>query len=130
MYDKGKEELYRRIKSFHYAIDGWWYVIRTQHNAWIHAIVSLVILGLGLWLRLDRHEWAIILLTMMAVWMGEFMNTAIEAVVDMTMPDHHPLAKVAKDVAAAAVLVGAMGATLIGLLILGPPLYERLFGLS
>lgn len=128
MYDKGKDELYSRVKSFHYAIEGWWYVIRTQHNAWIHAIVSLLVFGLGFWLGLDRHDWAIILLTMMAVWMGEFMNTAIEAVVDMVMPDYHPLAKVAKDVAAAAVLVGAVGATLIGLLILGPPLYGRLFG--
>jgi diacylglycerol kinase len=65
---------------------------------------------------------------MMAVWMAEFMNTALEAVVDMVMPDLHPLAKVAKDIAAAAVLVGAIGAVLIGLLILGPPLWARFFG--
>jgi diacylglycerol kinase (ATP) len=128
MYDKGRNELYSRIKSFHYAFHGWWYVIRTQRNAWIHAVISLIIFGLGFWLQIGRFEWAIILLTMMAVWMGEFVNTAIEAIVDMIMPDHHPLAKVAKDVAAAAVLVGAMGAVLIGLLILGPPLYARLFG--
>jgi diacylglycerol kinase (ATP) len=128
MYNTGRDELYSRIKSFHYAFSGWWYVIRTQRNAWIHAIISLMVFGLAFWLRIDRHEWAIILLAMMAVWMGEFMNTAIEAVVDMTMPDPHPLAKIAKDVAAAAVLVGAMGAALIGLLILGPPLYGRLSG--
>jgi diacylglycerol kinase (ATP) len=128
MYNTGRDELYSRIKSFHYAFSGWWYVIRTQRNAWIHAIISLVVFGLAFWLRIDRYEWAIILLAMMAVWMGEFMNTAIEAVVDMTMPDPHPLAKIAKDVAAAAVLVGAMGAVLIGLLILGPPLFERLSG--
>jgi diacylglycerol kinase len=64
----------------------------------------------------------------MAVWMAEFMNTALEAVVDMAMPGLHPLAKVAKDIAAAAVLVGAIGAVLIGLLILGPPLWARFFG--
>jgi diacylglycerol kinase (ATP) len=128
MYNTGRDELYSRIKSFYYAFSGWWYVIRTQRNAWIHAIISLVVFGLAFWLRIDRYEWAIILLAMMAVWMGEFMNTAIEAVVDMTMPDPHPLAKIAKDVAAAAVLVGAMGAVLIGLLILGPPLFERLSG--
>jgi diacylglycerol kinase (ATP) len=128
MYNKGRDELYSRIKSFHYAFYGWWYVIRTQRNAWIHAIISLMVFGLAFWLRIDRHEWAIILLAMMAVWMGEFMNTAIEAVVDMTMPNPHPLAKIAKDVAAAAVLVGAMGAVLIGLLILGLPLFERLSG--
>jgi diacylglycerol kinase len=90
--------------------------------------VSTAVLLLGLWLHITRQEWAILILTMMAVWMAEFMNTALEAVVDMAMPDLHPLAKVAKDIAAAAVLVGAIGAVLIGLLILGPPLWARFFG--
>lgn len=120
-------EFYSRIKSFHYAFAGWWYVLRTQHNAWIHALVSLVVFALGFWLQISRQEWAIILLTVMAVWMAEFMNTALEAVVDMASPDFHPLAKIAKDVAAAGVLVGAASAVLIGLLILGPPLWQRLF---
>ena len=122
------DELYSRARSFRYASAGWWYVLRTQHNAWIHGLVSTAVLVLGLWLQITRQEWAIIILTMMAVWMAEFMNTALEAVVDMTMPEPHPLAKVAKDVAAAAVLVGAIGSVLIGLLILGPPLWTKLFG--
>ena len=123
-----KKELYDRAKSFQYAFEGWWFVLRTQHNAWIHAFITTVIVGLAWWLRLPARDWAVLILTFMAVWIAEFMNTAIEAVVDMTMPDVHPLAKVAKDVAAAAVLVGAMGAILIGLLLLGPPLWARLFG--
>ena len=123
-----KKELYDRAKSFQYAFEGWAFVLRTQHNAWIHAIITTVIVGLGFWLRLPARDWAVLILTFMAVWMAEFMNTAIEAVVDMTMPEVHPLAKVAKDVAAAAVLVGAMGAILIGLLLPGPPLWQRLFG--
>ena len=127
LYHRGRTELYHRVKSFQYAFEGWWYVIRTQRNAWIHAIVSVVVMGLALWLRVSRYDWAILILTMMAVWMGEFLNTALEAIVDMSMPDPHPLAKIAKDVAAAAVLVGAIGAILIGLLILGPPLWLRLF---
>ena len=126
--NKVTNELYSRASSFRYAFAGWWFVLKTQHNAWIHALVSTAVLLLGLWLHLTRQEWAILILTMMAVWMAEFMNTALEAVVDMTMPDLHPLAKVAKDVAAAAVLVGAIGAVVIGLLILGPPLWARLFG--
>ena len=121
-------ELYNRAKSFQYAFEGWWYVLRTQHNAWIHAVITLAVAGVGLWLKLPLRDWAVLILTFMAVWMAEFMNTAIEAVVDMTMPDVHPLAKIAKDVAAAAVLVGALGAVLIGLLLLGPPLWARLFG--
>ncbi|MCB8945627.1 MAG: diacylglycerol kinase family protein [Ardenticatenaceae bacterium] len=119
-------ELYSRARSFRYAFAGWWYVLRTQHNAWIHALVSTAVFLLGLYCQITRQEWAILILTIMAVWMAEFMNTALEAVVDMTMPHPHPLAKIAKDVAAAAVLVGAIGAVLIGLLIIGPPLWAKL----
>lgn len=120
-----------RLDSFRHAYAGWWYMLRTQHNAWIHAIISTAVFVLGLWLGLGRLEWAIILLTMALVWMAEFINTALEAVVDLASPDLHPLAKVGKDVAAAAVLVGAVTAILVGLLILGPPLWARvniLFG--
>ena len=119
-------ELYSRVKSFQYAFEGWWYVLRTQHNAWIHAVISFAVLGMGFWLKLSTQDWAIIILAMMAVWMAEFMNTALEALVDMASPEFHPLAKVAKDVAAAAVLVGALGAVLVGFLIMGPPLLQKL----
>lgn len=125
---RGREELQRRALSFRYAFEGWWYVLRTQRNAWIHAAVSVVVFALGFWLKLSRLEWAIIIVTTMGVWMAEFVNTALEAVVDMVTPEYHPLAKIAKDVAAAAVLVGAIGAVLVGLLILGPPLWQQLFG--
>jgi diacylglycerol kinase len=124
-----KSEIYNRAKSFQYAFEGWRHVLRTQHNAWIHAVVSLAVFVMALWLGLPGLEWAVLILTVMAVWMAEFMNTAIEAVVDMTMPEIHPLAKVAKDVAAAGVMVGAAGAVVIGLIILGPPLWERVSGL-
>lgn len=121
-------EIERRALSFVYAFEGWGHVLRTQRNAWIHSIFSVMVFALAFWLGLSRIEWAILLLTTMAVWMAEFVNTALEAVVDMVMPDYHPLAKTAKDVAAATVLVGALGAILIGLLILGPPLWQRFFG--
>ena len=127
MIKQGRHEFYSRIRSFGYAFEGWWYVLKTQHNAWIHAVVTVIITAVGLWLKIPRRDWVVLVLTFMAVWMAEFMNTAIEAVVDMNTRDHHPLAKVAKDVAAAAVLVGACGAVLIGLLILGPPLWVKLF---
>lgn len=125
-----RQELKRRIVSFRYAFEGWSYVLRTQRNAWIHALVTVAVVVLALWLRLERRDWAILVLTITVVWMAEFMNTAVEAVVDMVTPDHHPLAKVAKDVSAATVLVGACGAILIGLLILGPPLWQTLWGSS
>lgn len=128
MPTESRSEIYNRVKSFQYAFDGWWFVLRTQHNAWIHAVITVAVVVVGLWLRLPLRDWALLILTFMAVWMAEFMNTAIEAVVDMIMPEVHPLAKVAKDVSAAAVLVGALGAVIIGLLLLGPPLWQRLFG--
>jgi diacylglycerol kinase len=121
-----------RLDSFRHALAGWWYMMRTQRNAWIHAVVSTAVFVLGLWLGLGRVEWAIILLTIAVVWMAEFINTSLEAVVDLASPDLHPLARVGKDVAAAAVLVSAVTAVLVGLLILGPPLLARLgvlFGL-
>ncbi len=125
MSTEESSEVYSRIRSFRYAFDGWWYVVRTQHNAWIHLIFTITVFALAYWLRLPARDWAVLVLTIMVVWTAEFMNTALEAVVDMTMPEVHPLARVAKDVAAAAVLLSALSAVLVGLLILGPPLIER-----
>jgi diacylglycerol kinase len=118
-----------RARSFRYAFQGWWYVIRTQKNAWIHAIVSATVMLLSLWLSLSPQEWAIIILTIASVWTAEILNTALEAVVDLASPQHHPLAKVGKDVGAAAVLIAALSSVVIGLLILGPPLWNRIASL-
>ena len=120
-----KSFILSRIRSFGYAFRGWWHVIRTQQNAWIHAIVSTAVLIVGLWLGLPPRDWAVLLLTIAMVWAAEFLNTAIEAVVDLASPANHPLAKVGKDVGAAAVLIAALAAVGVGLLILGPPLWER-----
>ncbi len=118
-----------RLASFRHAFSGWWYVIRTQRNAWIHAVLSTAVVLLGLWLRLDRRDWALIFLTIAVVWISEFVNTALEAVVDLASPGIHPLAKVGKDVGAAAVLIAAITAVLVGLLVLGPPLWLKLLAL-
>ncbi|MEJ5223244.1 MAG: diacylglycerol kinase family protein [Anaerolineales bacterium] len=115
-----------RIASFGHAFRGWAYVLRTQKNAWIHSVASVMVVLVGLWLSLPARDWAVLVLAIAMVWAAEFMNTSIEAVVDLASPVHHPLAKVGKDVGAAAVLIAAGGAVLIGLLILGPPLWERL----
>ncbi len=115
-----------RLRSFVHAFHGWAYVMRTQHNAWIHAMVATLIFIVSLWVGLPPRDWALLILTIAMVFTAEFINTAIEAVVDLASPTHHPLAKVGKDVGAAAVLVAAMAAVLIGLLILGPPLLEKL----
>ena len=115
-----------RARSFKHAFAGWWYVIRTQQNAWIHATASVCVVVLATWLRLPARDWAVLILTIAMVWTAEFLNTALEAVVDMASPERHPLAKVGKDVGAAAVLIAAFSSVLIGMLILGPPLWQRI----
>ncbi len=115
-----------RGQSFRHAFHGWVYVIRTQRNAWIHAVVTTFVILLAAWLRLSLIEWAILFLTIALVWTAEFINTALEAVVDLASPELHPLAKVGKDVGAAAVLLAALAAILVGLLLLGPPLVQKI----
>lgn len=126
-YTKRRRAVANRILSFVYAFEGWTFVMRTQHNVWIHALITIMVFALAFWLKVSRVEWAVLILTTMTVWMAEFFNTALEVLVDMVMPDYHPLAKTAKDVGAATVLVGAIGSIVIGLLILGPPLWQHLF---
>jgi diacylglycerol kinase len=118
-----------RIHAFGHALHGWRHVLRTQRNAWIHSLVATLVIAVGLWLRLPLRDWAVIVLTIAMVFTAEFINTAIEAVVDLASPVQHPLAKVGKDVGAGAVLVSALAAVLVGLLILGPPLWARLVSL-
>lgn len=115
-----------RVASFRYAFHGWHHVLRTQQNIWIHTAIATVVFFLALWLRLPARDWALLILTSAVVFAAEFMNTAIEAVVDLASPELNPLAKIGKDVGAAAVLVAALAAVLVGLLILGPPLWAQL----
>lgn len=123
-----KDFIYSRIQSFGHAFRGWGYVLKTQHNAWIHAVVALIVFSMAAWLDLPARDWAVLIITVTMVFAAEFVNTAIEAVVDLASPVHHPLAKVGKDVGAAAVLIAALAAILVGLLILGPPLWQKLSG--
>ncbi|GER78006.1 MAG: diacylglycerol kinase [Anaerolineaceae bacterium] len=121
-----KQFLLSRLRSFRYAFRGWWYVMKTQRNAWIHAAAATAVFVVGLWLRLSARDWAALILSITLVFTAEFINTAIEAVVDLATKERHPLAKIGKDVGAAAVLIAALAAALVGLLILGPPLWSRL----
>jgi diacylglycerol kinase (ATP) len=115
-----------RVAAIGHAFRGWRHVLRTQQNVWVHSIVTAIVFALGLWLSLPPRDWAVLILTIAIVFTAEFINTAIEAVVDLASPEKHPLAKVGKDVGAGAVLVAALAAVLIGLLILGPPLWDKL----
>jgi len=115
-----------RVKSLGYAIAGWLYMLRHQKNTRIQAVASIAIFFVALWLGISTIEWAILILTITMVWMAEFINAAVEATVNLYTSEFHPMAKVAKDVASAAVLLGVVAAVLVGLLILGPALLLKL----
>jgi len=117
-----------RIASFGHAFHGWAYVIRHEKNAHIHAVATICVVIVATWLNLPLRDWALLVIVVAMVWSAEFLNTSIEAVVDLASPVHHPLAKVGKDVGAAAVLIAAGAAIVVGLLILGPPFWHKLFG--
>ncbi len=115
-----------RWASFLYALAGILYAVRHQRNTWIMGCATAAAVALGVWAGLDSVEWAILVLTIGVVWVAEFLNSAVEAAVDIATPEIHPMAKVAKDVAAGAVLTASFVALVIGLLILGPAIADRL----
>ncbi len=115
-----------RIQSFQYAFAGLWHTLKTQRNAQIHLAIGLVIVVVGLWLKLSVTQWAIIALTMGFVVATEMLNTVAESAMDYATTDFDPHVKIVKDVAAGAVLVAAITAVIVGILILGPALWQKL----
>lgn len=118
------------LKSLTHAWDGVVFTVRTQRNARIHVVMGCVVSGLATWLQLDRLSLAVLVLTIGAVLAAETINTTVEALVDLLSPEFHDRAKIAKDVAAGAVLIVSLAAIVIGLLLLGPPLWQRLLSAS
>ena len=114
-------------RSVSHAWAGLVYTFHTQRNARWHTIAALGAIALAAWLQLDLTRWAILILTIGAVCAGETINTTVEALVDLLSPEWHERAKVAKDVSAGAVLLLAFTAIVVGALLLGPPLWAKLF---
>ena len=113
-----------RLRSFGFAFKGLGYVLRTQHNAWIHLVASGVVVGIALFLDLSRTDWCWLVLAMGAVWCAESFNTALEELANAVDSEPNPMIGRAKDAAAAAVLIAALAAAIIGVIILGPPLWS------
>lgn len=95
-------------------------MLRTQHNAWIHAVATVVVVAAGLAFGLTASEWSWLVLAIVAVWTAEALNTAFELLADAASPDFHPLVERSKDVAAGAVLISAIGSVVVGVIVLGP----------
>lgn len=111
-----------RWSSFKCALAGIAFLLRTQTHARWHALSSLVVLALGIWLSLSRFEWLILLPTMALVWVAEALNTAIEQLGDAITLEKHPRIGLAKDVAAGGVLIAALFAVVVALTLFIPKL--------
>lgn len=104
-------------KTFRYAFEGFLFAFKTQRSMKIHVAMGTFAIIAAVLLHLEPLEWAIIIILIGTVFAAELLNTAVEAVVDLTSPDSHPLAKTAKDVAAAFVLIFAITAAIAGSLV-------------
>lgn len=114
------------LDSFKCALAGLLDVLKTERNFRLHVLTAVAVTTLGLWLQLTLSAWALLVLTMGCVLVAELFNTAAETLVDLVSPEYHPLAKRAKDMMAGAVLVMAVTSVVVGLFVLGPPLWARL----
>lgn len=121
--EKNNFSLQQRFKSFGYAIVGIFTLIKEQQNAWIHLVVTVFVVTAGAVFHITAGQWIAVIFAIVLVWMAEALNTSIELVCDLVNPDYHPLVKKAKDIAAGAVLVTAIGALIIGSIIFLPYLF-------
>lgn len=122
-----KTEWSKFTAGFHYAFSGLWYALRTQRNVKVHVVIACLAVAMGIVLRISAVEFAMIFVAITGVFIAEMFNTVIELCVDLVSPAYHPLAKIAKDVAAGAVLLSAILSVIIGLCVLGPHLWAMAF---
>jgi diacylglycerol kinase len=118
-----KSEWTKFIAGFGHAFRGLWYALRTQRNTRVHISFAILAILLGIVLHISPVEFAMVFVAITAVFIAEIFNTVFELCIDLASPDYHPLAKIAKDVAAGAVLLSAMLAVVIGLFVFGPHLW-------
>jgi diacylglycerol kinase len=116
-------ELVAFLNSFVYAWHGLMYAVRTQRNARVHGFLATIAIILGVLLRISPVEWAMVFIAITLVFIAEMFNTVAEACVDLVTREYNPLARIAKDVAAGAVLLNAMLSVVIGALVCIPHLW-------
>lgn len=115
-----------RLKSFTFAFEGFAFMLRTQHNAWVHLAATIAVVVLGFALQVSADAWRWLIAAMALVWVAEVMNTAFEHLCDVVSPQFHESVKRSKDIAAAAVLVCVIASTLLGAITLAPYLKAAL----
>ena len=118
--EKKRFSIVERAKSFSYAIRGLKLLFKTQHNSWVQISLTIVVIFLGIFLCISQTEWMFLILSIGAVFTAEAFNTAFEFDIDLTSPTYHPYARDTKDVAAGAVLITSIMATVVGIIIFLP----------
>lgn len=113
-------DIMERVASFGHAGRGLAFMLRSQHNAWLHALATVVAVATGFALGLSSADWKWLVATITTVWVAETVNTAFEHLCNVVSPEYNISVKRAKDVAAGAVLICAIGAVVMGLLIFTP----------
>src|SRR5437764_8065819 len=114
------------IAGFGHAFRGLWYALRTQGNARVHVSIAILAILMGVVLHISAVEFAMVFVAITGVFIAEMFNTVFELCIDLASPEYNPLAKIAKDVAAGAVLLSAMLSIVIGLFVFGPHLWNLL----
>lgn len=109
-----------RIRSGSHAVHGIVEMLKSQHNAWVHAVATFCVITAGAVFSVSITEWCLLVLVITTVWVAEGLNTAFEFLCDVASPEFHPLVKKSKDVAAGAVLLSTLGAVTVGLIIFIP----------
>jgi diacylglycerol kinase len=109
-----------RLKSFSHAFRGAGTLLRTQHNVWLHVLATLLVVAAGIFLKISRGDWALLVIAIALVWMAEAFNTAIEFLADEVTLEQRERIKYAKDAAAFGVLASAIAALVIGILVFLP----------
>ncbi len=123
---KNKFSIKKRVKSFSYAFRGIYFMLKSQHNAWIHFAITFIVIIAGWMMDVSSIEWCFLIFAIGFVLSAEAFNTAIEELTNLVSPEQNPKAGIIKDVAAGAVLIAAIVAAIIGLIIFLPKINHLL----
>ncbi len=125
--EKKRFSIIARARSFKHALRGLLIILKTQHNFWIQIVIAIGVVCLGIFFCINPVEWGILVLTMASVLVAEAFNTALEIDIDLTSPTYHPYAKDTKDVAAGAVLIMVIAASIVGCVIFIPKIIAHIY---
>ncbi len=125
MNERGRFKAKARARGFVFAFRGLTHVVKTQHNMWIHLAITLAVIVAAVLLRVNKVDWLWLIISVTLVFFAEVINSAFEFLCDVVRPEHHDAVAKAKDIAAGAVLLVALGAAIIGAIVFWPYIFQH-----